>query len=129
MCGITGIFDTSGVSEISRDLLDRMNETQFHRGPDEGGLHLEPGVDDDLGVGMGAKAVAERFEFGHQFLEVVDFAVEHDHDRAILIEQRLLAGGQINDRQPAVAQPHSLFQVQSALVGATMKLRFIHAMQ
>ena len=44
MCGITGIFDTRGVGEISRELLDRMNETQFHRGPDAGGLHLEPGV-------------------------------------------------------------------------------------
>jgi len=44
MCGITGIFDTRGASEISRDLLHTMNETQFHRGPDEGGLHLEPGV-------------------------------------------------------------------------------------
>ena len=44
MCGITGIFDTQGASEISRVLLEGMNETQFHRGPDEGGLHLEPGV-------------------------------------------------------------------------------------
>ena len=44
MCGITGIFDTRGRGEISRDLLSRMNETQFHRGPDEGGLHTEPGV-------------------------------------------------------------------------------------
>lgn len=44
MCGITGIFDISGTNEISRDLLHRMNETQFHRGPDEGGLHLEQGV-------------------------------------------------------------------------------------
>jgi asparagine synthase (glutamine-hydrolysing) len=44
MCGITGIFDTRGVEEISRELLHRMNETQFHRGPDEGGLHLEPGL-------------------------------------------------------------------------------------
>lgn len=44
MCGITGIFDTRGTSDLSRDLLHRMNETQFHRGPDEGGLHLEPGV-------------------------------------------------------------------------------------
>ncbi|MHB8759689.1 MAG: XrtA/PEP-CTERM system amidotransferase [Thiobacillus sp.] len=44
MCGITGIFDTSGVNVISRDLLHRMNETQHHRGPDEGGLHLEPGL-------------------------------------------------------------------------------------
>ncbi|MCA1925010.1 MAG: amidotransferase 1, exosortase A system-associated, partial [Thiobacillus sp.] len=44
MCGITGIFDTREASEIARALLHRMNETQFHRGPDEGGLHLEPGV-------------------------------------------------------------------------------------
>jgi asparagine synthase (glutamine-hydrolysing) len=44
MCGITGIFDTREASEIPRALLDRMNETQFHRGPDEGGLHLEPGL-------------------------------------------------------------------------------------
>ncbi|MBS1139941.1 MAG: Asparagine synthase, glutamine-hydrolyzing [Proteobacteria bacterium] len=44
MCGITGIFDTRGKREIERAVLHRMNESQFHRGPDEGGLHLEPGV-------------------------------------------------------------------------------------
>ena len=44
MCGITGIFDTRGKREIDRAVLHRMNESQFHRGPDEGGLHIEPGV-------------------------------------------------------------------------------------
>ena len=44
MCGITGIFDTRGKRDIDRALLHRMNESQFHRGPDEGGLHIEPGV-------------------------------------------------------------------------------------
>jgi asparagine synthase (glutamine-hydrolysing) len=44
VCGIAGIFDTQGAREVSRDLLDRMNESQHHRGPDEGGLHIEPGV-------------------------------------------------------------------------------------
>jgi asparagine synthase (glutamine-hydrolysing) len=44
MCGITGIFDTRSKREIDRAVLHRMNESQFHRGPDEGGLHLEPGV-------------------------------------------------------------------------------------
>ena len=44
MCGITGIFDTRSRRGIDRDLLHRMNESQHHRGPDEGGLHLEPGV-------------------------------------------------------------------------------------
>jgi asparagine synthase (glutamine-hydrolysing) len=44
MCGITGIFDTRGKRDIDRTVLHRMNESQFHRGPDEGGLHIEPGV-------------------------------------------------------------------------------------
>ncbi len=44
MCGITGIFDTRGKREIDRAVLHRMNESQFHRGPDEGGLHVEPGI-------------------------------------------------------------------------------------
>ncbi|MDP1652041.1 MAG: amidotransferase 1, exosortase A system-associated [Rhodocyclaceae bacterium] len=44
MCGITGIFDTRGKCDIDRAVLHRMNESQFHRGPDEGGLHVEPGV-------------------------------------------------------------------------------------
>lgn len=44
MCGITGIFDLRGGREISRELLTRMNDVQFHRGPDQGGIHLEPGV-------------------------------------------------------------------------------------
>jgi asparagine synthase (glutamine-hydrolysing) len=44
MCGIVGIFDLLGRREIDRALLGRMNEVQHHRGPDEGGLHTEPGV-------------------------------------------------------------------------------------
>ncbi len=44
MCGIAGILDTRGQRDIDRDLLGRMNQSQFHRGPDEGGLHFEPGL-------------------------------------------------------------------------------------
>jgi asparagine synthase (glutamine-hydrolysing) len=44
MCGITGIFDPTGRRPVNRALLEAMNQTQFHRGPDEGGVHLEPGV-------------------------------------------------------------------------------------
>jgi len=57
MCGIVGILDTRGRSEISRDLVARMNETQHHRGPDEGGTHFEPG----LGL-------------GHRRLSIIDLA-------------------------------------------------------
>ncbi|MEZ0152396.1 MAG: XrtA/PEP-CTERM system amidotransferase [Candidatus Reddybacter sp.] len=44
MCGIAGILDTRGQQDIDRDLLGRMNQSQFHRGPDEGGQHFEPGL-------------------------------------------------------------------------------------
>ncbi len=57
MCGITGIFDIKGKREISRDLLSKMNETQFHRGPDEGGLHVEAGLG-----------------FGHRRLSIIDLS-------------------------------------------------------
>jgi asparagine synthase (glutamine-hydrolysing) len=52
MCGITGIFDTRGRRTIDRAVLHRMNESQHHRGPDEGSMHLEPGV------GLGHKRLA-----------------------------------------------------------------------
>ena len=44
MCGIVGIFDLKEKREINRDLLSRMNESQHHRGPDEGNLHIEEGL-------------------------------------------------------------------------------------
>lgn len=44
MCGIAGIFDLGGRREFDPGLVSHMNESQFHRGPDEGGVHLEPGV-------------------------------------------------------------------------------------
>jgi len=37
MCGIAGLFDFKGFEHFDQDLLERMNQTQFHRGPDEGG--------------------------------------------------------------------------------------------
>ena len=44
MCGIAGLFDPRGKRDFDRDLVQRMNDVQLHRGPDEGGFHFEPGV-------------------------------------------------------------------------------------
>ena len=57
MCGITGIFDTQGAGAINRRVLQRMNDSQLHRGPDEGSLHIEPGVG-----------------LGHRRLSIIDIA-------------------------------------------------------
>ncbi|WP_425257364.1 XrtA/PEP-CTERM system amidotransferase [Rubrivivax sp. RP6-9] len=57
MCGITGIFDTVSARPIAQAVLQRMNESQHHRGPDEGSLHIEPGVG-----------------LGHKRLSIIDVA-------------------------------------------------------
>lgn len=44
MCGIAGIFDIKEQREIDQAVLAQMNQVQFHRGPDEGGIHCEPGL-------------------------------------------------------------------------------------
>ncbi|MDT7837666.1 XrtA/PEP-CTERM system amidotransferase [Aquabacterium sp. OR-4] len=57
MCGITGLVDTRGTRPVDRAVLQRMNDSQHHRGPDEGSLHIEPGVG-----------------FGHRRLSIIDVA-------------------------------------------------------
>ena len=57
MCGITGLFDTRHRRDFDRALLQRMNDSQAHRGPDGDGLHLEPGV-----------------ALGHRRLSIIDVA-------------------------------------------------------
>ncbi|WP_372659078.1 XrtA/PEP-CTERM system amidotransferase [Hydrogenophaga sp.] len=44
MCGISGLFDTRGLGAFDQRLAEHINNIQAHRGPDEAGLHLEPGL-------------------------------------------------------------------------------------
>ncbi|MTV36411.1 XrtA/PEP-CTERM system amidotransferase [Duganella radicis] len=44
MCAIAGIFDLYQQADIDPALLQRMTDIQQHRGPDQRGLHREPGV-------------------------------------------------------------------------------------
>ena len=51
MCGICGIVSLRG-EPVDRALLERMNETLVHRGPDSGGVHISPGA------GLGARRLS-----------------------------------------------------------------------
>jgi asparagine synthase (glutamine-hydrolysing) len=44
MCGIAGLFDINGQRSFDQDLVRAMNQTQFHRGPDEDGFYFDAGV-------------------------------------------------------------------------------------
>jgi asparagine synthase (glutamine-hydrolysing) len=60
MCGITGIFEFYRNDTISADLVHRMNETIVHRGPDDEGIFVEPGIG-----------------FGFRRLSIIDLAGGH----------------------------------------------------
>ncbi len=62
-------------------------------------IPLEKGVENDLGVAMGRKPVAQGFELFPQVSMVVDFPVEDQNRVPILAEHGLIAGVQINDLQ------------------------------
>src|SRR5258705_11173089 len=91
MCGITGIVDLKGRREVSRTLLSRMNETQVHRGPDEGGLHLEPGVG-----------------LGHRRLSIIDLSTGqqplYNEDRSVVV----VFNGEIYNFQDLVPELQAL---------------------
>ncbi|HEU5297029.1 MAG TPA: XrtA/PEP-CTERM system amidotransferase [Burkholderiaceae bacterium] len=72
MCGIVGIWDSRGQRTIAREVLLRMNESQHHRGPDETGIHLAPGIG-----------------LGHKRLSIIDLATGqqplYNEDRSVVI--------------------------------------------
>jgi hypothetical protein len=77
-------------------------------------------VDDDFSVGTRAECVTARRKLGHQRLEVVNLTVEDDADRFVLIEQRLIAGQKVDDREPAVAQPQTWRVIKTLPVRSAM---------
>jgi len=72
MCGIVAIMDLRERRPIERDTLVRMNESQHHRGPDEGGVHLAPGIG-----------------LGHRRLSIIDLATGqqplYNADRSVVV--------------------------------------------
>ena len=91
MCGIVAIIDLSARRPIDRDALVRMNESQHHRGPDEGGLHLA------LGVGL-----------GHRRLSIIDLATGqqplYNEDRSVVVTYN----GEIYNYQELIAELSAL---------------------
>src|SRR5262249_61250776 len=44
MCGIAGVFEFERRTDIPRELIQRMTQTIVHRGPDDDGVFLGPGI-------------------------------------------------------------------------------------
>ena len=91
MCGIVAIIDLRARRQIDRDALVRMNESQHHRGPDEEGLHIAPGVG-----------------LGHRRLSIIDLATGqqplYNEDRSVVV----IFNGEIYNYQDLIAELSAL---------------------
>ena len=97
MCGITGIFDTRAGQAVSPAVLERMNDSQHHRGPDEGSLHIEPGLG-----------------FGHRRLSIIDIATGQQPFAGMIADEARGSGHQNFS--------HALIAIQEERSGATCPL-------
>ena len=70
--------------------------------------------------------MAPRAELLRQAAVVVDLAVEDGMNRARLVGNRLMPGGEIDDLQAPVAERHLTVDVISFVVGAAMTQRRRH---
>src|SRR5580698_6447963 len=50
MCGICGQLTWGGADPVRKDLLERMNDSLVHRGPDDRGLFLKDWSSGDVGT-------------------------------------------------------------------------------
>ncbi len=99
MCAITGILAPDAAAPLPMELLRRMNDVQAHRGPDQHGLHSEPGVG-----------------LGHRRLSIIDLAGGRqplfNEDESVVV----VFNGEIYNFQPLAAELQGLghrFRTQS----------------
>jgi len=87
MCGICGSFDFSRARPADPAVLERMNQTMVHRGPDGGGLH----VDGPVGLAARRLAIID-LEHGDQPMVAGDGEVAVVQNGEILNHLELRAG-------------------------------------
>lgn len=64
MCGIAGLVDFSGHSDLNA--LKKMTDVLFHRGPDDGGYYFEGFERADVGLGHRRLSILDLSNHGHQ---------------------------------------------------------------
>src|SRR5205823_3582357 len=83
-------------------------------------------MDNGLGIGARLEGMPFGFKVSSQFLVIIDFAVEHDDDRAVLVEHGLVTSLEINDAQPPVRKTDARRNVEAFIVRAAVNDRVGH---
>ena len=84
-------------------------------------------VHEHLGVAPRGEPVARALELAAQLQVVVDLAVLHDDDGAVLVGDRLVAAGQVDDRKPPCGEPDAALDMRALGVRPAVLERRRHA--
>ena len=84
---------------------------------------LDERTQNSFRIAVGVEAMAECLQFAPQFHVVVNFAVEHNGDIAVVRDNRLVAATEVNDLEPRRAHRAHARLKHSLLVRPTMNQR------
>ena len=109
-------------------VVDRERELAVQPVQHPGAPLLVP-VHEDFRIAARAEAVSGRDQLLAELQVVVDLAVVHDEDGAVLVAQRLRAAGDVDDAEPHVGEADPRPGVAPAAVGAAVAQGGRHAVE
>ena len=71
--------------------------------------------------------MAQRRQLGHQRLKIIDLTVVDDADRPALVENRLITGCKVDNREPTVAQADARRKMKPVAVWSAVTQDVGHA--
>src|SRR5688572_2769777 len=83
----------------------------------------------DLAVAVGREPVAASAQIFSQSLEAIDLAVADGPNGPVLVRDRLMAAGEIDDRQAPHADQHAAAHVFAGVVRTAMARHVAHALE
>src|SRR5580658_3904869 len=83
-------------------------------------------MNNNLGIAVGVEDVAVFFQLAAKLTEIVNLAVKHYPDRAVLVEHRLMATSQVNDAKSAHTESRALLDKQAFIVGPAVNHGLAH---
>ena len=122
-------LDPEAVAREEQALLEPVPQRDREHAPqvlDERRPPLLVQMDQHLRVALRGEPVSRALEPLAQLAVVVDLAVLHDLDAAVLVADRLVRALQVDDRQPPRGQRHGVLDELARAVGPAVDERLVH---
>jgi hypothetical protein len=124
-------FDAEGIAGEEKRLIAAIPDSEGEHAAQAGEAFFAPvceGREEDFGVALGAEDAAGGSEFGAEFAEVVEGAIEDDVVAAVGRSHRLVTVRGIKDRKASHAEAGRAVGDETVVVGAAVEHGGVHAL-